>query len=329
MHEYIDFSNNKVDEFDENKTIEFIKKIKTNEIKLDKGICITADELKYIDSNLSKFEILKLRKTPIFLYLKYPTEISYEDYKKFYNKYNLYHLFVDGFSKMSGEQDRNYGKADDIDPNIMRIYLKKLNDMTKDILFLTNEYKRFCILCNRIVENVFYDINMSVQTMSSNYKSRYNVPNEILGIIDNKCVCRGYAGILRDACKIMGTETTNIYGISEHLEEGHEWNQVKLNDSWHNVDITWERKQILDNSETYWFLTSNADFYKFGYWTADGCFISHADFKGDRTNEKNCIKSVPKSSINDWLYCEEKEKQNWLQNLLRKVTKKEKGGIER
>lgn len=322
MNDYWSFYKGKILETDKNELIEKIKEVKIHDI-YDNSLFLTVSDLKFLEENLNVVYKEKLKLFTIYLYLSYPTELSYEEYRRFHSKYKFYHLFVQGFSKERGKLDENYYNASDIDPNIMLVYLKKLNELTKGLQIYSDtdfegNVRTICTLSNRIVENVFYDIKTSASTQSENYISRYRVPNEIIGLLDNKTVCRGYAGIFRDAVRILGFDVENISGFNED-DIGHEWNQIKIfEEEWYYCDITWDSNNILNQHTPNFLLSGYTDFYKDNYVWSDGTRAdSHSNYIYNRSQgEHFAEKSVSRELVNKYLYIEEEKKENWLKSFL-------------
>ena len=68
------------------------------------------------------------------------------------------------------------------------------------------------------------------------------------GLLDNKCVCRGYAEILRNVLAQKGIESKMIGGQNPENGSGHAWNQIKIGNQWFNTDLTWDRDDIIEKA---------------------------------------------------------------------------------
>lgn len=306
MNEYWNFKNGTITNYSNEEILEIFKKS-----NLGSSIFLTVQQLKYLDNNLSILNKEKLKRCIIFLYMNSPTELSYEEYKYFYNKYKLYHLFVTGFSKMYGTHDEEYKKTDDIDPKIMLEYLKNLNDLIINLPSYSNinieeNVKTICILENRIVNKVCFDINTSYLKHTKKNDHLFYVPNEIIGLVDKKAVCRGYARIFRDACSMLGYEVICINGFDKN-KNGHEWNQIKIGDNWFNCDITYDINNILSNMVPIFLLTDDKEFYA-TYQTSTGEYISHSDYLSD-IDKKVSNTTIPRETINSYIFEENKKKK--------------------
>lgn len=108
---------------------------------------------------------------------------------------------------------------------------------------MTNsEYKNIKIIHDYIVSNTKYD---------QNYESK-NTYNIYGALIDHKCVCEGYAKVLKYFANAAGISCEIIKGIatnSEGITEKHAWNCIKLNDNWYYMDITWDDPIVIGGKD--------------------------------------------------------------------------------
>ena len=81
-----------------------------------------------------------------------------------------------------------------------------------------------------IVDSVIYE--------SSSYdQSAYSV------LITGKSVCAGYAMTFQLMCNLVGIDcimVTSVAPTPYPYDVGHAWNKVRMNDSWYEVDCTWD-----------------------------------------------------------------------------------------
>lgn len=81
------------------------------------------------------------------------------------------------------------------------------------------------------------------------------------GLINNTCVCAGYAEIVRNVFACCGIDSKYISGPNiKTMESGHAWNQIKLDGQWYNLDLTWDRDSIVEGKQTEYTLKSDRDF---------------------------------------------------------------------
>lgn len=81
------------------------------------------------------------------------------------------------------------------------------------------------------------------------------------GLINNTCVCAGYAETVRNVFACCGIDSKYISGPNTRtIESGHAWNQINLDGQWYNLDLTWDRDSIVDGKQTKYTLKSDSDF---------------------------------------------------------------------
>lgn len=56
----------------------------------------------------------------------------------------------------------------------------------------------------------------------------------------DRTVCAGYAQAFALIMNSIGIETLSVTSAQSFESEGHEWNQIKLFDTWYNIDLTWD-----------------------------------------------------------------------------------------
>lgn len=102
------------------------------------------------------------------------------------------------------------------------------------IVGLSSDYEKELILHDAIAHKVTYA-----------YDENHNAQQErwahtIEGIFSEKyysAVCEGYAKAFQLLLNAAGIE--NVYVVGKASGQGHAWNQVKIDEEWYNVDLTW------------------------------------------------------------------------------------------
>lgn len=126
---------------------------------------------------------------------------------------------------------------------------KKVNDILEGVEIPQNgdeesELKAFLEITKRLANHISYN----QYAVSRDGKKDYNIQRECRslygGIVKGESVCAGYANILQQTLACVGIEAKYINGYSKE-ENGHAWNQVKIGEKWYNVDLTWERNDIV------------------------------------------------------------------------------------
>lgn len=102
------------------------------------------------------------------------------------------------------------------------------------IVGISSDYEKELILHDAIAHKVTYA-----------YDENHNAQQErwahtIEGIFSKKyysAVCEGYAKAFQLLLNAAGIE--NVYVVGKASGQGHAWNQVKIEEEWYNVDLTW------------------------------------------------------------------------------------------
>ena len=128
---------------------------------------------------------------------------------------------------------------------------EKLIELVEGIDDNWSKAKKFAIIYKRISQNIEYDHvaiykgKLNAQKRKYAEKEEDNCRSLRNGLLYGKCVCQGYAEILRNACAIKGIEAIEING------ENHAWNQVQIdNEQWIEIDATWGHYDMIENIGT-------------------------------------------------------------------------------
>ncbi len=132
--------------------------------------------------------------------------------------------------------------------------------------------------------------------------------NLVGGLLEGRCVCSGYAEILRNVCAICGIEARYIV-TKENLridEDGniskstHAFNQVKIDGVWYNVDLTWDRNKIVEGKLPKYFLKNDLDFKKKGKKGSNGKYdVIRTHIPKDNQKFDKCDKNYPQEKIEE------------------------------
>lgn len=140
----------------------------------------------------------------------------------------IYKAFVDG-----GQRKAETAKVQ-----------KKLDEWSREVVAGATDYDKARIAHDLISENVSYnndfydDEDFDEETAFS--QSVYSA--FCLGTT----VCAGYAQAFEMLCNGAGIDTISV------TSEIHEWNKIRLNDSWYNVDCTWDDYDWEGENRTYY-----------------------------------------------------------------------------
>ena len=96
----------------------------------------------------------------------------------------------------------------------------------------SSEYERELFVNNYLVDNCYYDEAAAVDDEVIGHE------NDAYGaIVEGKAVCEGYARAFQIICNRVGLDCVCIAGNADNV--GHEWNCVRINGAWYQVDVTW------------------------------------------------------------------------------------------
>lgn len=73
-------------------------------------------------------------------------------------------------------------------------------------------------------------------------------------ILTSKSLINYYSKLFKQILSLIGTESIIVSGGGYKTDGGHVWNQVKINDSWYNADISMQNFSIQNNLDYQTFL---------------------------------------------------------------------------
>lgn len=92
--------------------------------------------------------------------------------------------------------------------------------------------------CERIIHDALVDdITYDFEAAASD-DSTADAFNMYGALVKKKAVCSGYAYAAKMLLNRVGIECRTVVGMSKN--SGHMWNQVKINDKWYHLDVTWD-----------------------------------------------------------------------------------------
>ena len=120
---------------------------------------------------------------------------------------------------------------------VTRVRNQLLNNKTN------NDYDNIKMVHDYLVDNIEYD-----KTLSSD-----NIYDIYGALVNNRCVCEGYAKAFKYILDGMGIDSTLVIGQgtnSAGKSENHAWNYVKLNGVYYAVDCTWDDPIVIGGVAT-------------------------------------------------------------------------------
>lgn len=124
-------------------------------------------------------------------------------------------------------------------PNQYKALKEIIEKLTQDIPEELPELEKFMIIYRRLGASISYDYGIIGKQRYSEYakKNIDDCRNCVNGLLKHTCVCAGFADILYNCLREVGIETYKITGVAGGY---HQWNKVKIDDKFYNVDLTWD-----------------------------------------------------------------------------------------
>lgn len=243
--------------------------------------------LKTTPVNLSKLDSDGTLKVPTKTIIKNANELSIEELLK--------HQCITSVQMSDGHNTENqqgepYSREEyekvrtEIDTIISQIELPDEKDSNKEKKIFTQIYKI-------LGQKIDYDYNAISKEEKSNERLQITCRNLLGGLLENKCVCAGYADVLRNVLACTGIYSEYVgsipdfeKGVPLNLKDpgGHAWNLVRLDGKKYWTDLTWDANNI-----------------KAGRYPLKYCLKSTREFKHDSFKkrledeiEDPCIESI-------------------------------------
>lgn len=197
----------------------------------------------------------------ICLQVKDASELSIEKLEELEDKYNIVSVKFKDI-----DIDRTYG-AYAYDTITYKRCREKIDQLIQGIDTKDGELEAFAEVIKRISYNIQYDYFLLDKELSGQLPEnqaqgiKRHIRNLEGGLLNNACVCGGYCEIVRNILPCIGIEARYVDGPSKDEDEiGHAWNQVKIDGVWYNMDLTWDRDNIVQGNLPQYMLKSDNEF---------------------------------------------------------------------
>lgn len=137
--------------------------------------------------------------------------------------------------------------------NIQQIYLNDFEDKNKfsydiDIfLEMRQAIDKFINVVPEelsIEEKVLWIYKVLLQNIEYYEEKQIESNDEVKqGLIENKCISKGYAQILKNCLECLGYNVNLVYGIYKKEKKDWFWVQVQIDEDWYNLDLALDAKQ--------------------------------------------------------------------------------------
>ena len=149
---------------------------------------------------------------------------------------------IDGITVEGDRGSSNYSVEE-----YKQIY-QKLLELTEGIDEEWSQTKKFALIYRRVSKTIEYDHIAGYPEKGNKEQEEYsrkesnNCSNLKNGLLKGKCVCAGYAEILRNACLLKGIRAIEYDGKTR--AGYHAWDLVEIGDgTWIEVDPTWDHPE--------------------------------------------------------------------------------------
>lgn len=124
-------------------------------------------------------------------------------------------------------------------PRQYKTLKETVEKLTHDIPEELPELEKFMIIYRRLGASISYDYGIIGDQRYSEYakKNFDDCRNSVNGLLKHTCVCAGFADILYNCLREIGIEAYKISGVAGDY---HQWNKVKIDGKFYNVDLTWD-----------------------------------------------------------------------------------------
>lgn len=219
------------------------------------------------------------------------SELSLEDIEKLEGNYPLNNVLIQQESNrlkdLKGNADAISRLNETYDIDTYKQLRKEMDSIIEGIDPRSSDIERFLEVYKRLGAKISYDWeNEDRDEVDGVYYPGGYPPahNLVGGLLNNTCVCEGYAKILKQTLACVGISSRVVIG--DATEELHAWNQVKIDGIWYNTDLTWDAERIKEGRELDYCLQSDEE------------FINHST---ESTIKEDCNQSYDRNKINQYL----------------------------
>ena len=155
---------------------------------------------------------------------------------------------------------------DELRPNIQNI-LSYFKENQVDIKIISGDQAETVSFLARLAKVSDSDKCVDLSTNNISYDDVRNTKIENQNLIGplfyKKAVCEGYSKLFQQILSLLNVKSLVVSGCGRNVDDGHVWNQVKINGVWYNVDITAQNYTIYNNEDWNMFLREDKIFLQY------------------------------------------------------------------
>lgn len=139
-----------------------------------------------------------------------------------------------------------------------------LDEVVKNIDPEQSDREKFKTVYTILANMLTYDDEATEKGTEYADENKEKCRNLENGLLLGKCVCAGYAEILKQTLSLVGIESHFVGSQADKEEITHAYNIVKIDGKWYNTDLTWDYENIRNNIPPQYCLKNDEDFRKVG-----------------------------------------------------------------
>lgn len=273
-----------------------------NLFKINNVLVIISDNSNFKDY----IHILKRVKNKVSIAIKDVSCLSVKDAKKVKEELKIQYINIIDFDEALQYEKNRY--CYEIDKYIK--IRKAIDEILENINEEADELTKFLEVYKLLGENLMYDNILDDEIRDYSNENEAKSSNLENGLLEGKCIDAGYAEILKNCLSVLGINSKIVRGNFAGIGEEHIWNQVRILDTWYNVDLSLDSKKMshskgIKNKPTYCLLSDKA----FGKTHIPK--IANTEYCPETLNQKIISSFFKKESII----------KLYIQNIINKITK--------
>lgn len=187
-------------------------------------------------------------------------------------KYNIKEVSVGQIPYITKDNDYLYDVMSSmygLDSN-MKLELEKINKLTNDI-YSIKDYFNMLNKFNNIIDSldiknsydgiykIFNYVAISVSYDNDGVENTKIEDQNLIGpVLHGVGVCEGYSKMFKQLLSLIGVESIIVQGGDSKESGGHVWNQVFIDGTWYNIDVTVASNRIKEGKEVNTFLVKDS-----------------------------------------------------------------------